>query len=376
MPAPARAGGAYAGLNVENLRRMSGVGWAAVLVLVQLMVPFYPPNEAIGWAGWIVGSVLLVIPAAGLAWLATHPRQATLNVLLASCYYGIGAIAVAQWLAGGWPSPYGELYLPLMLVGALGHPPSRFIPLFVVLGVAALLPELYAPNGPMFVDAVFRLLIWAGMAVVCLVLMSRVRQQRLVAEHLANVDALTQLANRRAFDRQASRVLEHGIAVGVGDLDDFKSINDGHGHLAGDQVLAAVARVLSEHARAGDSVFRWGGDEFAILLPSADGHEAEIVCARLQTAIAHRPPPARRRAGVADDRVAGAPVRASTRSASSPRPTPRSSRARPSASSRPARPRSPRSQAGGPCPAQATAVTASAGKPSTHTRSRPLDLAR
>ena len=309
MPAPARAGGAYAGLNVENLRRMSGVGWAAVLVLVQLMVPFYPPNEAIGWAGWIVGSVLLVIPAAGLAWLATHPRQATLNVLLASCYYGVGAIAVAQWLAGGWPSPYGELYLPLMLVGALGHPPSRFIPLFVVLGVAALLPELYAPNGPMFVDAVFRLLIWAGMAVVCLVLMSRVRHQRLVAEHLANVDALTQLANRRAFDRQASRVLEHGIAVGVGDLDDFKSINDGHGHLAGDQVLAAVARVLSEHARAGDSVFRWGGDEFAILLPGADGHEAEVVCARLEAAIAAAGPPARRRAGVADDRLGRAPFR-------------------------------------------------------------------
>ena len=283
---PSRPGGAYAGVNLENLRRISGVGWAAVLVLIALMAPFYPPDQAIGRAGWAVGAVLLAIPVAGLLYLARHPRRATLRVLLASCYYGVLAIALAQWLAGGWPSPYGEVYLPLLLVGALGHPPSRFVPLFAVLAVAALLPEAYAPNTPLLIDALFRLLIWAWMALACLVLMSRVRDQRIVAERLANVDALTQLANRRAFDRQATRVLEHGIAVGVGDLDDFKSINDRYGHLAGDQVLSAVARVLSEHARAGDTVFRWGGDEFAILLPGADGDEAGIVCERLEAAVA------------------------------------------------------------------------------------------
>ena len=99
-PAPVRAGGAYAGLNIENLRRMSGVGWAAVLVLVQLMVPFYPPNEAIGWAGWVVGAALLAIPAAAWpGWPAT-PRRATLNVLLASCYYGVAPSP----LRNGWPA--------------------------------------------------------------------------------------------------------------------------------------------------------------------------------------------------------------------------------------------------------------------------------
>ncbi len=46
-----------------------------------------------------------------------------------------------------------------------------------------------------------------------------------------------------------------------------------------------MARVLSEQARAGDTVFRWGGDEFAILLPATDGGEADMVCARLETAV-------------------------------------------------------------------------------------------
>jgi diguanylate cyclase (GGDEF)-like protein len=272
-------------VNIHNLRRISGIGWGVVLALIVLMGPFSPPISAIGWAGWVVSSVLIVVPAVGLAWLATHPEQATLRVLLASCYYGVIGVAVGQWLAGGWPAPYGEVYLPLILVAALGHPPSRFSPVFALVCVASLTPEIYAPNSGMFVDAVFRLIIWGGMAVLCLILMSRVRQQRLVADHLANVDALTQLANRRAFDHHASRVLDHGLAVAVGDLDDFKSINDGHGHLAGDQVLAAVARVLSERARAEDTVFRWGGDKFAILLPATDGEEAEAVCARLEAAV-------------------------------------------------------------------------------------------
>jgi diguanylate cyclase (GGDEF)-like protein len=78
------------------------------------------------------------------------------------------------------------------------------------------------------------------------------------------------------------------ITLGIGDLDDFKRINDRHGHLAGDACLTSVAETLTEHSRATDQVFRWGGDEFAVLLPGAPGEAAATVLERLEAAVAER----------------------------------------------------------------------------------------
>jgi diguanylate cyclase (GGDEF)-like protein len=91
-------------------------------------------------------------------------------------------------------------------------------------------------------------------------------------EQLATTDELTQLANRRGFEQELNRALsraerhgEEGVLVYV-DLDDFKPVNDTHGHAAGDAVLCQVASVLRENIREMDVVGRLGGDEFAIIL--------------------------------------------------------------------------------------------------------------
>jgi len=104
-------------------------------------------------------------------------------------------------------------------------------------------------------------------------------------EQAALTDPLTGLLNRRAFDQQLSAELararraEHPVALLIMDLTRFKEINDRFGHPVGDRALREVAQALSKALRAGDRVFRWGGDEFAVILPYTD-REGALAAAR------------------------------------------------------------------------------------------------
>jgi diguanylate cyclase (GGDEF)-like protein len=104
-------------------------------------------------------------------------------------------------------------------------------------------------------------------------------------------DTLTGCLNRRGFDRamdQAaySAARRNGeLALLAIDIDHFKAINDSVGHLAGDAVLREVAEVLSQSSRGGDVVARVGGEEFIILLPTADTETAGVVAERVMSAI-------------------------------------------------------------------------------------------
>lgn len=107
----------------------------------------------------------------------------------------------------------------------------------------------------------------------------------------ASTDSLTELHNRREFDRVvAAKILERaetgvGFALLMLDIDHFKLFNDGYGHPAGDEALKQVARTMSNAARAGDHNFRYGGEEFAIVLCDADAEDARTVADRMRLAI-------------------------------------------------------------------------------------------
>jgi diguanylate cyclase (GGDEF)-like protein len=107
-------------------------------------------------------------------------------------------------------------------------------------------------------------------------------------QHLARVDVLTGLSNRRAIEEtllaalSAARRHQSNLAILLIDIDHFKRINDTQGHQAGDAVLTATGQALEMALRTEDSVGRWGGEEFLAVLPNTDTQGALIIAERLR----------------------------------------------------------------------------------------------
>jgi diguanylate cyclase (GGDEF)-like protein len=116
------------------------------------------------------------------------------------------------------------------------------------------------------------------------------RERREMADRALR-DALTGLGNRRAFDErlaeETARAERHGtdLALAMIDLDDFKEVNDRYGHPIGDQLLVQVGHILTATLRATDIPIRYGGDEFAIILPVTTKTEAWVVAEKIRTAL-------------------------------------------------------------------------------------------
>jgi len=116
-------------------------------------------------------------------------------------------------------------------------------------------------------------------------------ESRKALAELATTDALTQLKNRRLFYAQAEQNLadcrrnERDMSLLVLDIDHFKKVNDTHGHHAGDEVLIRIARLLTRMVRAVDTVARFGGEEFAVLMPETNKLGAAVLAERIRSAI-------------------------------------------------------------------------------------------
>ncbi len=115
--------------------------------------------------------------------------------------------------------------------------------------------------------------------------------ERRLAESLAQTDPLTGAANRRSFFPLAEREWArhrrngHSLSLLMFDIDHFKQFNDRHGHRAGDRVLRTVARSLLQTVRGTDTVCRYGGEEFAVLLPETGSEAAHALGCRILGAI-------------------------------------------------------------------------------------------
>ncbi|MDH5456115.1 MAG: GGDEF domain-containing protein, partial [Gammaproteobacteria bacterium] len=110
-------------------------------------------------------------------------------------------------------------------------------------------------------------------------------------ERHATTDALTGLANRHAMAETFPRLIAHcvendePVSMMMIDIDDFKQFNDLFGHIAGDRALSAVSKILRTQFRPRDLLVRYGGDEFAVLLPAVTAEQAKVVGERVRQSV-------------------------------------------------------------------------------------------
>jgi diguanylate cyclase (GGDEF)-like protein len=287
----ARSDDPYRGADLVTSRRATAalIGFTGLLSLAFLSTD--PPTDGMGDAGWVLASALIAANFAGVRELLRRETDFD-DMLLAALLVG-AQVAVLVWLAGGVSSDYEDLYV-FALGAGLVQPPRRAVLQLLFVSVCLCLPLAYQGTGSVaeakLAAEVVQLVAMAGVIVPMLFV---IRRRRLeleegaeVARRLARVDPLTGLSNRRAFDEaltvEIARSEREGgtMSVALVDLDGLKRLNDVHGHLAGDQVLAKIGRTLESTIRTGDTCYRWGGDEFAVLLPDTDRDAARFVLDR------------------------------------------------------------------------------------------------
>jgi diguanylate cyclase (GGDEF)-like protein len=291
----------YAILDRRLVGRLAGFLFCCAGLIAAALLAVDPPTDALGGLGWApAAAIILLAFALGAGMVATRRNLGT-RTLLAVALTGPIMLAALQWLAGS-ESSYVQLVILSIVWCAVVLPARRLLIVLIADTAVVFLPAAYGDwHAHMLPERIATLGIAWSLGLLCLVWSGHIRNirrqldaQRAAADELARVDSLTGLGNRRALDEalvaHVARAHRSGrpIAALVGDLDGFKAINDVYGHHTGDQLLRDVAAVLRDVVRAPDASFRWGGDEFVVLLGEADVSGARDVATRIEDAVGAR----------------------------------------------------------------------------------------
>ncbi|MES2489355.1 MAG: GGDEF domain-containing protein [Pseudomonadota bacterium] len=266
-------------------------------------IMFYTIGDAQWW--WCLSVSAACIPA----YYLMDPRQAFPVFLAAS----VALIALTTWYCAHVALRFGDgINFQFKLIG--------IIPLFAVAGRLSLRAKWIAiilftagvialdhqvtlsPNSPLIDPNVAALMRALNFGIPMLTIAALVlryfqliaRQQALLREH-ATTDPLTGLMNRRRLREVWMLAEAEGrrgsfpLSIVLCDVDRFKSINDTYGHEVGDEVLRSLGQLLRREVRVTDSVCRWGGEEFLLLLPHSDNDQAMLTSNRICEKIAATP---------------------------------------------------------------------------------------
>lgn len=205
----------------------------------------------------------------------------------------VSCITVAWIVLGDAHSPFWAVYLYALASYARRYYSWRYMGLtaFIVANLAGARMVIARGDGAAIVDAslVTMVVLSLTFAANSQAIGAGWRRAERQARVLAETDPLTGIANRRVFlaeIEELARSTDAAFGLLMLDLDDFKRLNDEHGHLYGDEVLQTVARVLTENVRAGDRLARYGGEEFVVAMPGIEMAEAAATAERLREAVA------------------------------------------------------------------------------------------
>ncbi len=252
--------------------------------------------EPVRIAGWLVSRVGEWLPAP--CWALVAPDQSDQLAVLADC--GLDpAVGPGLWAVARWVMQHGEeLWSSDLQADARAGAPAVGAALgfpLVCRGhtVAALVGIDAMPSAePLALDETTRAALRAQLEAPAIALDNALQLQR--AQALSVTDDLTRLYNSRYLNqvlrRETKRASRNGrpLSLLFIDLDGFKSVNDAHGHLSGSRALVEAAAIIRGSARETDVVARFGGDEFAVVLPDTGTEGAVAVAERIRERIASR----------------------------------------------------------------------------------------
>ena len=262
------------------------------------VLPFSPPTRVVGQAGWAVAAAFFFASVGAGAYLMIRPASVHPIPLLLIGYAAVVGLGLTQVLVGS----QGQFELAFVLLAAYQasvHPARRVLPLLgCVVLVQAISRLTGGSTGLELVAAAGAALLTVLLAFMALIqagsnraLAARVMSLREDAERRALTDPLTAVGNRRAFDEALARQIGASersgrkLSLAMFDIDRFKSINDRFGHEAGDAALTGASTSMAEVLRGSDVCFRWGGDEFAVLLPDTGRRLALQVARRVAESV-------------------------------------------------------------------------------------------
>ena len=246
--------------------------FAALIALIVLPFSIYRFAQGQIVVGIIDAVIVIAVSAVGI--VAWRPGQTERAGILMAIVTTTGCLVVSLLFARhGLLWSYAVLTTNFLMT-------SRRLAMIANVTVLAILgrhPEVFANH----VERIVFLSSGVLVTLCAFIFSLQSTRQRKALEHLAIHDPLTQALNRRAFDidlattLQTHQLTQSPCTLAIIDLDHFKSVNDTFGHEVGDELLVEMVRTLRIHQRRQDRLYRFGGEEFILLVPDTDAHGAQ-----------------------------------------------------------------------------------------------------